>query len=750
MRGALLAAAVLSSSLLPFLLFRVFFPLLLIRSFFDGYALGLFHRPRALSAAHLRVSSFPSTLLFSSSFQRKPETHTNCHSLPLATARLPLLILPSHSAHLQIGKAGASAIDSGQQPEAKQAMKAAGEAGGSSTLRILVATDCHLGYLEKDELRRSDSFDTFEEIFSLAEKHNVDFLLLGGDLFHENKPSRSTLVRTIEILRRRCLHDRPVQFQVVSDHAASLQNLFGRPNFEDQNINVGLPVFTIHGDHDDPTGVDNMSAIDVLAAAGFVNYFGKVDIGSSGIGHMSIHPILVKKGATSVALYGLGNVRDARLSRMFQTPGAIDWMKHESTEDMPLSDWFNILVLHQNRIKGSLDNGINEHLLPNFLDLVIWGHEHECLADPKEVPGMGFHITQPGSSIATSLTSAEAKEKHVLLLEINGMKYRPTNIPLKTVRPFEYAEVVLEDQEGVDANDEASVDAHLNKVVANLIEKNDTAAGSGSEPKLPLVRLKVDYSGFLTIHPQRFGQKYVGKVANPQDMIVFSRSAKRRQNPQDNTGGFGELYPNELNQHTVEALVAEINLNMQVLPLDDLDTALHVFVNKEDNMAFHSCLQKNTEEAINKLTSTKVDTDIEDEDAMLVHGLGQFMQAREKGRTQTAASVQSLATSTLEELKCSSDPDPDQDIGDDSNELIETSDGECHHEKMARPGKRPAPSATAGGSASSPSSSTRGRKTDLASFCAPAVKEELDDRGTKKVRPSPHVAGRYGAVRRNR
>uniref|UniRef100_A0A8R7V696 Mre11 DNA-binding domain-containing protein n=1 Tax=Triticum urartu TaxID=4572 RepID=A0A8R7V696_TRIUA len=254
------------------------------------------------------------------------------------------------------------------------------------------------------------------------------------------------------------------------------------------------------------------------------------------------------------------------------------------------------------RIKGSLDNGINEHLLPNFLDLVIWGHEHECLADPKEVPGMGFHITQPGSSIATSLTSAEAKEKHVLLLEINGMKYRPTNIPLKTVRPFEYAEVVLEDQEGVDANDEASVDAHLNKVVANLIEKNDTAAGSGSEPKLPLVRLKVDYSGFLTIHPQRFGQKYVGKVANPQDMIVFSRSAKRRQNPQDNTGGFGELYPNELNQHTVEALVAEINLVLpplqinciEVLPLLQANfiKSVEKYNNIYDNKCIY-CMKKN-------------------------------------------------------------------------------------------------------------------------------------------------------------
>ena len=54
----------------------------------------------------------------------------------------------------------------------------------------------------------------------------VDFLLLGGNLFHENKPSRSTLVKTIEILRRHCLNDRPVQFRVVSDQATSLQNLY--------------------------------------------------------------------------------------------------------------------------------------------------------------------------------------------------------------------------------------------------------------------------------------------------------------------------------------------------------------------------------------------------------------------------------------------------------------------------------------------------------------------------------------------
>lgn len=57
-------------------------------------------------------------------------------------------------------------------------------------LRILIATDNHLGYMERDPIRGNDSFVSFEEILQQARKLKVDFVLLGGDLFHENKPSR--------------------------------------------------------------------------------------------------------------------------------------------------------------------------------------------------------------------------------------------------------------------------------------------------------------------------------------------------------------------------------------------------------------------------------------------------------------------------------------------------------------------------------------------------------------------------------
>lgn len=56
----------------------------------------------------------------------------------------------------------------------------------------------------------------------------------------------------------------------------------------------------------------------------------------------------------------------------------------EATDQVGQDDWFNIFVLHQNRISHApgAKNYVMEHRLPPWLDLVIWGHEHECI--PKE------------------------------------------------------------------------------------------------------------------------------------------------------------------------------------------------------------------------------------------------------------------------------------------------------------------------------------------------------------------------------
>ena len=52
----------------------------------------------------------------------------------------------------------------------------------------------------------------------------VDFILLGGDLFHENKPSRMVLHRTMELLRHYCMGGRPCPVEFRSDQSVNFQH----------------------------------------------------------------------------------------------------------------------------------------------------------------------------------------------------------------------------------------------------------------------------------------------------------------------------------------------------------------------------------------------------------------------------------------------------------------------------------------------------------------------------------------------
>lgn len=60
---------------------------------------------------------------------------------------------------------------------------------------------------------------------------------------------------------------------------------------------------------------------------------------------------------------------------------------------------FNIFVLHQNRVKHGDYAHIPEGKLHKFLNLVIWGHEHECRITPEFNAEGGYFISQPGKII---------------------------------------------------------------------------------------------------------------------------------------------------------------------------------------------------------------------------------------------------------------------------------------------------------------------------------------------------------------
>eukprot|EP00966_Prymnesium_polylepis_P213242 4938866-Prymnesium_polylepis.1 len=104
----------------------------------------------------------------------------------------------------------------------------------------------------------------------------------------------------VETFRRYCLGDKDVALDVLSDQQANFHGRWGQVNYEDPNYNVQLPVFAIHGDHDDPGGEGGLSALDILASANLINYFGKAQSAKQ----VGLSPILIRKGETKLALYG--------------------------------------------------------------------------------------------------------------------------------------------------------------------------------------------------------------------------------------------------------------------------------------------------------------------------------------------------------------------------------------------------------------------------------------------------------------
>ena len=145
------------------------------------------------------------------------------------------------------------------------------------------------------------------------------------------------------------------------------------------------------------------------------------------------------------------------------------------------------------RVRHGPQESVPEGMFDDSVDLVIWGHEHDCRIVPEPVAGKRYYITQPGSSVATSLAEGESIDKwisfyyypclldadsicprcsrHVALLKIQGKEFQLQPIPLRTVRPFVMDEIVLTEiaeEIGFDVTDQMAVTKYLKGRVSIL------------------------------------------------------------------------------------------------------------------------------------------------------------------------------------------------------------------------------------------------------------------------------------------
>ena len=477
----------------------------------------------------------------------------------------------------------------------------AGITPGKNTIRILLTTDNHVGYLDSDPIRGDDSWTTFDEILSLARIHDADMIVQGGDLFHVSRPSKKAVFHVVRSLRAHTLGDRPCELQLLSDPAPVLRTS-DTVNYEDPNLNVAVPMFAISGNHDDATGDGLLAPLDVLAATGLVNYFGLAPTQDV----LVVAPLVFQKGTTRLALYGINNVRDERLHRLMRS-GNVSFQKPADP------DFFHLLCIHQNHHRRTVTSYVPEDFLPLFLNFVFWGHEHECVPFPQYNPATGFDTLQAGSSVATSLSDGEAAQKHVFLLDVCGTKYGLTALPLRTVRPFVMADVSLR-AEGFAPGpaSKADISALLLEKVSNLIAdaRDRSRAAGGPSDLLPLVRLRVDRSGDYDVENSlRFLNRFVGKVANVKDIVhYYTRKTADRQPSTSAIDATTATADEPVQKVTIQHLLKE-HLGQSALHLVPEDGMLDMtrrFIEQDDRLIFQDFVVQTVDRATEQLRTANV------------------------------------------------------------------------------------------------------------------------------------------------
>ena len=330
----------------------------------------------------------------------------------------------------------------------------------------------------------------------------------------------------------------------------------------------------------------------------------------------------------------MSNVRDERMFRTFRD-GRVRFFRPATQGP----DWFNLMSVHQNRHAYTETGYLPEDFLPSFLDLVVWGHEHECLINPRENAETGFSVLQPGSSIATSLDKTEAVPKHVAILNVTGRNYKIEPIRLKTVRPFKMREIVL--SEDPVAKKLITKDDHRTELTRRLVQHVEELVQEADEewqelqagvdpngpyqtPKLPLVRLRVEYSppegvtgAFDLENPQRFSNRFQGRVANVNDVVQFHRRKAYR-----GRGGGAAVLPDvpdasraaALDAVKVDRLVCEFLTaqSLTILPQNSFGDAVSQFVDKDDRHAMELFVAESLRAQVKSLLD--MDRDDEDED----------------------------------------------------------------------------------------------------------------------------------------
>jgi DNA repair exonuclease SbcCD nuclease subunit len=255
------------------------------------------------------------------------------------------------------------------------------------------ASDLHLGYAQYGlEARRQDFDNAFTELADKTIELKPDFMIIAGDLFHQARPSNTTLENTIRSFKR--LKD------------------------------AGIPVLTVDGSHDSAPNTITGTILNPLDSAGLIYYLPR-------------HEGACWRKPGYCYVYGVPNFRSRR-----KTEEALPDFMAQNTPT-PSASVTNVFVFHMAIDLPSVKPPYIEaeappELIPEGFDYYAAGHVHERYLG-KFKTGL---LAYSGCTETVSYDEAANKKGFFHVKVDEKGKVSPEVIELRSSRKF----VVLEQE----------------------------------------------------------------------------------------------------------------------------------------------------------------------------------------------------------------------------------------------------------------------------------------------------------------
>ncbi len=279
-------------------------------------------------------------------------------------------------------------------------------------MKVGILSDTHFGFAWGTP-REDDPFDQAEDALRKLIAEEVDFIILGGDVFNAPAPPPEIWSRAIDVLSVAKERESGVSAEGVNPRCLE-----------------GTPIVAIHGTHERRAG-GSETALKALEKVGLVI-------------HLHADSVILKKSGEKVAVHGLSGVpeRYARTAIKKWSPRPVEGAK-------------NVLLFHQNLFPfiyaGDSSAGLKLSDLPKGFDLYIDGHIHNpVLAEYDSSP-----VVITGSTVLTQMRKSEQEGKVVWVWE-GGLR----QVSIKS-RPFVYLELEAEGE----------TPQELEKRIASLVEE---------------------------------------------------------------------------------------------------------------------------------------------------------------------------------------------------------------------------------------------------------------------------------------